>query len=56
MRFASQGKGDYAARQLAQLRNRFGGHAVTGTGQAARAGSVRAGARGGHSVSKKKNS
>jgi 6-phosphogluconate dehydrogenase len=29
MRFASQGKGDYAAKQLAQLRNSFGGHAVS---------------------------
>jgi len=29
MRFASQGKGDYAAQQLAQLRNSFGGHAVS---------------------------
>ena len=28
MRFASQGKGDYGAKQLAQLRNAFGGHAV----------------------------
>jgi len=28
MRFASQGKGDYAAKQLAMLRNSFGGHAV----------------------------
>jgi 6-phosphogluconate dehydrogenase len=41
MRFASQGKGDYAARQLAQLRNSFGGHAVAGSG---------------HAVSKKKKS
>ena len=29
MRFASQGKGDYAAKQLALLRNSFGGHAVS---------------------------
>ncbi len=29
MRFASQGKGGYAAKQLAQLRNMFGGHAVS---------------------------
>jgi len=29
MRFASQGKGDYAAKQLAQLRHSFGGHAVS---------------------------
>jgi len=29
MRFASQGKGDYGAKQLAQLRNSFGGHAVS---------------------------
>jgi len=28
MRFASQGSGDYGARQLAQLRRTFGGHAV----------------------------
>jgi 6-phosphogluconate dehydrogenase len=45
MRFASQGKGDYGARQLAQLRNSFGGHAVKA-----------AGVRGGHAVSKKKKS
>jgi 6-phosphogluconate dehydrogenase len=41
MRFASQGKGDYGAKQLAQLRNSFGGHAVKA-----------AGVRGGHAVSK----
>jgi len=29
MRFASQGQGDYGAKQLAQLRNSFGGHAVS---------------------------
>ncbi|MFL6653560.1 MAG: phosphogluconate dehydrogenase (NAD(+)-dependent, decarboxylating), partial [Sulfurifustis sp.] len=29
-RFASQGKSDYAARLLALMRNRFGGHAVKG--------------------------
>ena len=29
MRFASQGKGDYGAKQLAQLRHSFGGHAVS---------------------------
>ena len=45
MRFASQGKGDYGAKQLAQLRNSFGGHAV----QPARA-------RGGRAVSKQKKS
>jgi 6-phosphogluconate dehydrogenase len=28
MRFASQGRGDYGAKQLAQLRHGFGGHAV----------------------------
>jgi 6-phosphogluconate dehydrogenase len=43
MRFASQGKGDYGAKQLAQLRNSFGGHAVEA-----------AGVRGGHAASKKK--
>jgi len=32
MRFASQGQGDYGARQLAQLRNSFGGHAVKSAG------------------------
>jgi 6-phosphogluconate dehydrogenase len=32
MRFASQGKGDYGAKQLAQLRNGFGGHAVKAAG------------------------
>ncbi len=41
MRFASQGKGDYGAKQLAQLRNSFGGHAVTGGGRPARALRVR---------------
>jgi len=45
MRFASQGKGDYGAKQLAQLRNSFGGHAVKS-----------AGVRGGHAVSKQKKS
>jgi 6-phosphogluconate dehydrogenase len=30
-RFASQGRDDFAARVLATLRNRFGGHAVPGT-------------------------
>ncbi len=44
MRFASQGKGDYGARQLAQLRNSFGGHAVKS-----------AGARGGSAVRRIKN-
>ena len=29
MRFASQGKGDYGAKLLAQLRNSFGGHAIS---------------------------
>ena len=33
MRFASQGKGDYAAKQLAQLRRSFGGHAVQAAGK-----------------------
>ena len=45
MRFASQGKGDYGAKQLAQLRNSFGGHAIQP-----------AGARGGRSAGKKKKS
>ncbi len=39
MRFASQGKGDYAAKQLAMMRNMFGGHAVASSG-----------VRGGHAV------
>jgi len=52
MRFASQGKGDYGAKQLAQLRNSFGGHAVSRS--APTAGRVRAGARGGPGVSKNK--
>jgi len=42
MRFASQGRGDYGAKQLAQLRNSFGGHAVKP-----------AGVRGGRTASKK---
>jgi 6-phosphogluconate dehydrogenase len=33
MRLASQGKGDYGAKQLAQLRNSFGGHAVSKSGK-----------------------
>jgi 6-phosphogluconate dehydrogenase len=49
MRFASQGKGDYGAKQLAQLRNSVGGHAVTGSSLPA---PVR-GVRGGHAVSQK---
>lgn len=31
-RFASQGKGDYANRMLARMRQAFGGHAVQGAG------------------------
>ncbi|WP_407702844.1 phosphogluconate dehydrogenase (NAD(+)-dependent, decarboxylating) [Thiobacillus sedimenti] len=31
MRFASQGKGDYAAKMLAKMRQGFGGHAIKGT-------------------------
>ncbi len=42
MRFASQGKGDFSAKQLAQLRHSFGGHAVQSPG-----------ARGRHAPSKK---
>ena len=34
MRFASQGKNDYAARVLAMMRQGFGGHAVKDTGDA----------------------
>ena len=45
LRFASQGKGDYGAKLLAQLRNSFGGHAVKA-----------AGVQGGHAVSKQKKS
>jgi 6-phosphogluconate dehydrogenase len=45
MRFASQGKGDYGAKQLALLRHSFGGHAV----QSARV-------RGDRAVSKSKKS
>jgi 6-phosphogluconate dehydrogenase len=52
MRFASQGRGDYGARLLAQLRNSFGGHAVTESGHPSPVGS----ARGGHGASKKKKS
>ncbi|TCS71669.1 6-phosphogluconate dehydrogenase (decarboxylating) [Sulfuritortus calidifontis] len=33
MRFASQGKNDYAARMLAMMRKGFGGHAVQGKGE-----------------------
>jgi 6-phosphogluconate dehydrogenase len=43
MRFASQGQGDYGAKQLAQLRHMFGGHAVPS-----------AGVRGGRTPSKQK--
>lgn len=56
MRFASQGKGDYSAKQLAQLRHSFGGHAVTPGEHPARLGRVRGGARGGHGASKAKKS
>ena len=56
MRFASQGKGDYAAKQLALLRNSFGGHAVQRGDHPAPVGKVRAGVRGGHAMSKKKKS
>jgi len=34
VRFASQGRGDYTSRILAQLRNAFGGHAVQKSGKA----------------------
>ena len=37
MRFASQGKGDYAAKQLALMRASFGGHAVAASGRTATA-------------------
>ena len=43
MRFASQGRADYGAKQLAQLRNSFGGHAVEVGGRAATKGSARSG-------------
>ena len=43
MRFASQGKGDYGAKQLAQLRHSFGGHVVKASGVG-----------GGHAVGKQK--
>jgi 6-phosphogluconate dehydrogenase len=36
MRFASQGRGDYADRLLAMMRNAFGGHAVQSTGNSPR--------------------
>jgi len=52
MRFASQGKGDYGARQLALLRASFGGHVITGSGHPALAGRV----RGGRAASKQKKS
>jgi 6-phosphogluconate dehydrogenase len=55
MRFASQGKGDYGAKQLAQLRNSFGGHAVNRTDHPAPVGRVRAGVRDSRGVSKKKS-
>jgi 6-phosphogluconate dehydrogenase len=45
MRFASQGGGDYGAKQLAQLRRAFGGHAVKA-----------AGTRGDHAAGKRKKS
>ncbi len=56
MRFASQGKGDYGAKQLAQLRHSFGGHAITPGDQPARLGRVRAGVQGGHPARKNKKS
>jgi 6-phosphogluconate dehydrogenase len=33
MRFASQGKNDYAAKMLAKMRQGFGGHAVREEGK-----------------------
>jgi 6-phosphogluconate dehydrogenase len=52
MRFASQGKADFGAKQLAQLRNSFGGHAVTpGVHPASESRT-----RGGNAVTKKKKS
>ena len=56
MRFASQGKADYSAKQLAQLRNSFGGHAVTAAGDRGDHAGKPAGVRGGHAVSKRKKS
>jgi 6-phosphogluconate dehydrogenase len=50
MRFASQGQGDYGAKQLAQLRNSFGGHAVSRSKRPAPADR----ARGGRAASKQK--
>ncbi len=52
MRFASQGKGDYGAKQLAQLRNAFGGHAVNRSARGAPAGK----AAGSRAASKHKKS
>ncbi len=56
MRFASQGKGDYAAKQLAMLRNSFGGHAVSRGGRTARSSRARGGARGSLGAGKQKKS
>jgi 6-phosphogluconate dehydrogenase len=36
MRFASQGKGDYADRLLSMMRKSFGGHAVQGSTERAK--------------------
>jgi 6-phosphogluconate dehydrogenase len=45
MRFASQGQGNYGAKQLAQLRNSFGGHAVKPSARPAPAVRTRSGSR-----------
>ncbi len=56
MRFASQGRGDYGAKQLAQLRNSFGGHAVKSVGDRGGHAGKSAGVRGGHAASKSRKS
>ena len=56
MRLASQGKGDYGAKQLAQLRNSFGGHAVKAAGDRGDHAGKSAGVRGGHAASKSRKS
>ncbi len=56
MRFASQGKGDFGAKQLAQLRNSFGGHAVEADGARGEHAGKSARMRGGRTESKQKKS
>jgi 6-phosphogluconate dehydrogenase len=56
MRFVSQGKGDYGAKQLAQLRRSFGGHAVKPAGDRSGHAGKPDGVRGGRAAGKSRKS